>query len=66
MIAGPGVHICDSCINVCKSILDKELGLSPTLADVKERIELLRQLLKNNEITQENYKARLDKLVQQV
>ena len=25
MIAGPGVYICDSCINVCKSILDKEL-----------------------------------------
>src|ERR1700726_2441974 len=25
-IAGPGVYICDSCINVCKSILDKELN----------------------------------------
>jgi len=25
-IAGPGVYICDSCINVCKSILDKELS----------------------------------------
>jgi ATP-dependent Clp protease ATP-binding subunit ClpX len=25
LIAGPGVYICDSCINVCKSILDKEL-----------------------------------------
>jgi ATP-dependent Clp protease ATP-binding subunit ClpX len=24
LIAGPGVYICDSCINVCKSILDKE------------------------------------------
>ncbi len=23
---GPGVYICDSCINVCKSILDKELN----------------------------------------
>src|SRR3954451_10074827 len=25
LIAGPGVYICDSCINVCKRILDKEL-----------------------------------------
>ena len=24
LIAGPGVYICDSCINVCKGILDKE------------------------------------------
>ncbi|MDD5198349.1 MAG: ATP-dependent Clp protease ATP-binding subunit ClpX [Terrimicrobiaceae bacterium] len=26
LIAGPGVYICDSCITVCKSILDKEIG----------------------------------------
>ena len=26
MIAGPGVYICDSCITVCKGILDKEGG----------------------------------------
>ena len=26
LIAGPGVYICDNCIKVCKSILDKELG----------------------------------------
>ncbi len=25
LIAGPGVYICDSCINICKNILDKEL-----------------------------------------
>ena len=24
MVAGPGVYICDNCINVCKGILDKE------------------------------------------
>src|SRR6187549_2378418 len=24
LIAGPGVYICDSCIGVCKGILDKE------------------------------------------
>ncbi len=26
LIAGPGVYICDSCINVCKGILEKELS----------------------------------------
>src|SRR4030095_2780041 len=26
LIAGPGVYICDSCINLCKSLLDKELN----------------------------------------
>lgn len=25
LISGPGVHICDACINICKNILDKEL-----------------------------------------
>jgi len=25
LIAGPGVYICDSCINVCKGMLDKDL-----------------------------------------
>ncbi|MEI6083011.1 MAG: ATP-dependent Clp protease ATP-binding subunit ClpX [Verrucomicrobiota bacterium] len=29
LIAGPGVYICDNCITVCKSILDKELGQPP-------------------------------------
>jgi ATP-dependent Clp protease ATP-binding subunit ClpX len=36
LIAGPGVYICDSCINVCKTILDKEAAtesdLSPALS----------------------------------
>ncbi len=26
LIAGPGVYICDNCINLCKGILDKELN----------------------------------------
>jgi len=30
MIAGPaGVHICDSCVNVCKTIIDRELQDEP-------------------------------------
>ena len=30
LIQGPGVYICDSCINVCKAVLDKELQTNPT------------------------------------
>ena len=30
LIAGPGVYICDECIGVCKSILDKELKETKT------------------------------------
>ena len=26
LIAGPGVYICDSCVLLCKSVLDKELN----------------------------------------
>lgn len=30
MIAGPaGVYICDSCVNVCKTIIDRELNVQP-------------------------------------
>jgi len=48
LIAGDGVYICDSCINVCNSILDGELGkdaqraaaiLAPKLADVRRTLE---------------------------
>ena len=48
LIAGPGVYICDSCINVCKGILDKELNedarrQSSTLR-VPKPMEIRRQL----------------------
>ena len=30
MIAGPAsVHICDSCVSVCKTIIDRELSETP-------------------------------------
>ncbi len=29
LIAGPGVYICNECIEVCSNILDKELGVTP-------------------------------------
>jgi ATP-dependent Clp protease ATP-binding subunit ClpX len=48
LIAGPGVYICDSCINVCKGILDKELNedakRSSTSLRVPKPIEIRRQL----------------------
>ncbi len=49
LIAGPGVYICDNCITVCKSILDKEFGeetkkqtaslKTPKPADIKARLD---------------------------
>ena len=51
LIAGPGVYICDSCINVCKGILDKELNedragrtLDRLCACRKALMEIRRQL----------------------
>jgi ATP-dependent Clp protease ATP-binding subunit ClpX len=42
IIAGPGVYICDACVNVCKTIIDRELktpaapeGARPTFRLVK-------------------------------
>ncbi len=49
LIAGPGVYICDSCITVCKGILDKEFKEEnkkaktairvPKPADIKARLD---------------------------
>jgi ATP-dependent Clp protease ATP-binding subunit ClpX len=48
LIAGPGVYICDSCINVCKGILDKELSedarRQSTNLRIPKPIEIRRQL----------------------
>ena len=48
LIAGPGVYICDSCINVCKGILDKELSeeskRQSTQLQVPKPAEIRRQL----------------------
>src|SRR5882672_2904257 len=48
LIAGPGVYICDSCINVCKGILDKELNedarRQTTTLRVPKPAEIRRQL----------------------
>ena len=37
MIAGPaGVHICDSCVSVCKTIIDRELSGAPEEGEVSK------------------------------
>ena len=40
IIAGPGVYICDSCVNVCKTIIDREVK-APT-ADNRPAIRLIK------------------------
>ncbi len=50
LIQGPGVYICDSCIAVCKSVLDKELRVEskksvmrlkvPKPSDIKRQLDL--------------------------
>jgi ATP-dependent Clp protease ATP-binding subunit ClpX len=48
LIAGPGVYICDSCITVCKGILDKELNdearKQKTAIRVPKPTEIMREL----------------------
>ena len=38
LISGPGVYICDSCINVCKAVLDKELQTETRRATPKLKV----------------------------
>lgn len=48
LIAGPGVYICDECVNVCRKILDEEedvvsteiLEETPTPKEIKEYLDL--------------------------
>jgi ATP-dependent Clp protease ATP-binding subunit ClpX len=40
IIAGPGVYICDSCVNVCKTIIDREVK-TPAL-EAKPAIRLIK------------------------
>ncbi|HCC02688.1 MAG TPA: ATP-dependent Clp protease ATP-binding subunit ClpX [Ruminococcaceae bacterium] len=55
LIAGPGVYICDSCVELCKSILDDEMNLSTHHTDTQESAA---ELPKPQEI-----KKRLDEYV---
>ena len=41
IIAGPGVYICDSCVNVCKTIIDREVK-TPTPEGAKPAFRLIK------------------------
>src|SRR5207247_11110684 len=56
LIAGEDVYICDSCTNVCKSLLDKELGVATApVDDIEQRLQLVRGLLELREIAPEEF-----------
>ncbi len=62
LIAGPGVYICDSCINVCKGILDKELNEDAKRQSTTLRVPKpaeIRRSLDNYVIGQERAKKTL-------
>src|SRR5436190_12728069 len=40
IIAGPGVYICDSCVNVCKTIIDREVKAPTT--ETKPAVRLIK------------------------
>ena len=48
LIAGPGVYICDNCVQLCKQVLDKEFATQtrkqPSLVEVPKPAEIRRQL----------------------
>ena len=41
IIAGPGVYICDSCVNVCKTIIDREVK-TPAATEAKPAFRLVK------------------------
>src|SRR5437868_2750076 len=41
IIAGPGVYICDSCVNVCKTIIDREVK-APAAEGAKPAFRLVK------------------------
>lgn len=42
MIAGPGVYICDACVSVCKTIIERELGGEEKSSDEKPAFNLIK------------------------
>lgn len=69
-LAGPGVFICNECVDVCADIMDKELGRdarrSMPVQEIKERLELLRQLREGKKITEKEYRSRINQVVDRI
>ncbi len=73
LIAGPGVYICDSCVNVCKGILAKEFSGGRNRSnkllnakEIKDRLDLLRELRDDKIITEKDFSARAKRLAEQL
>ncbi len=61
IIAGPGVYICDSCVNVCKTIIDREVKTATPAEAPKPAFRLvkpaeIKQVLDEHVIGQEHAK----------
>jgi len=62
LIAGPGVYICDNCVTLCKTILDKELGQNTPSASALPAVpkpSAIRERLDQHVIGQEAAKRTL-------
>jgi ATP-dependent Clp protease ATP-binding subunit ClpX len=62
LIAGPGVYICDNCIALCKSVLDKELSAETKKTPVKLNVPKpaeIKRLLDRHCVGQEHSKKTL-------
>lgn len=62
LIAGPGVYICDNCITLCKSVLDKELSAETKKTPVKLNVPKpaeIKALLDRHCVGQEHSKKTL-------
>ena len=49
LIQGPGVYICDNCVILCKSVLDKELAVEPA-GDKKKSTGTIKSVPKPSDI----------------
>jgi ATP-dependent Clp protease ATP-binding subunit ClpX len=60
LIAGPGVYICDECIDLCNEIIDEELATSPTFdADSLPKPKEIDSVLNEYVVGQEKAKRTL-------
>jgi len=71
LIPGPGdIFICDSCVDVCKSVVDNMLGkdraLPERIKEFRDCVTGLRALLDMKEITQAEFDAKRKKLLEQL
>ena len=58
LVAGPGVYICDECIELCNAILDEEFGRGQRSRKKAKKADSSVKLMKPQEL-----KARLDEYV---